>query len=163
AERGKSKTKGAILLVGDVDYDADAGATVTVVARRKRVFRGDDVRWKGTARFEALQATRGEIATIQRTFHSVFEGGGVTTLEKEKGIPAAFRTKAPKHGYLHAATHGFFARPELRWALAGGDPSKAPTAISERMGQRPDVQVFPPGLLSGLVFAGVNKATADPD
>jgi CHAT domain-containing protein len=59
----------------------------------------------------------------------------------------AFREQAPGHRWLHVATHGFFAPPSLRSALAAG---------GER-GRHP-------GLLSGLALAGANvPATADGD
>jgi CHAT domain-containing protein len=54
--------------------------------------------------------------------------------------------------YLHLATHGFFAPPEVKNALA---PEDDPTGLKSWEGMsRSEVRGFYPGLLSGLVWAG---------
>jgi CHAT domain-containing protein len=58
--------------------------------------------------------------------------------------------------HLHLATHGFFAPPEVKSALA---PEDDPTGLKSWEGMsRGEVRGFYPGLLSGLVWAGA----ADP-
>ena len=56
--------------------------------------------------------------------------------------------------YIHVATHGFFAPPEIRNALDFEDHRPA---FRKRDGlSRKEVTTLYPGLLSGLMLAGVN-------
>src|SRR5262249_1329779 len=71
---------------------------------------------------------------------------------------AALREHAPHYRYLHLATHGFFAPPELRSVLAPRANSRrsqnplAPAGLLDTAG----MSGWPPGLLSGIVLAGAN-------
>ena len=69
--------------------------------------------------------------------------------------------EAPRSGFLHLATHGFFAPPFLRSALdpervvtVGGGPGRREI---DPFGGRGLVG-FHPGLLSGLALAGANRS-----
>jgi CHAT domain-containing protein/tetratricopeptide (TPR) repeat protein len=97
--------------------------------------------------FRELEATRPEVLAVRDSFETRHEDGRVMMLRGKKATETAFREQAPGHRWLHVATHGFFAPPSLRSALAAG---------GER-GRHP-------GLLSGLALAGANvPATADGD
>jgi CHAT domain-containing protein len=65
--------------------------------------------------------------------------------------------------FLHLATHGYFAPPELKSALAPPDDAEAVRSLWswEAMGQREATGWFPE-LLSGLVWAGANQPAIDP-
>src|SRR5262249_18897067 len=62
--------------------------------------------------------------------------------------------------YLHLATHGYFAPPEIKSALVPDDP-KTTLASYEGMGRR-EVSGFYPVLLSGLVWASANDPPMNP-
>ena len=63
------------------------------------------------------------------------------------------REAASTHRFLHLATHGYFAPPELRSALGPSDPAARPG--TDLFGAR-GVAGFHPGLLSGLALTGAN-------
>jgi CHAT domain-containing protein len=68
----------------------------------------------------------------------------------DKATKAAFVGAAPRHAYMHLATHGFFADEAERSALAPDLRSGAfrlDRAVSGRY----------PGVMSGVVFAGINR------
>src|SRR5205085_871198 len=104
----------SLLLVGDVDFDAEPGSTEggrTAPGARRGTRQG----WK------RLEGTRGEIATIRDSFEQRFAGGSVKVLRGAGATEQALRQQAPGRRYLHLATHCFFAPPEVRSALAA-DP-----------------------------------------
>ena len=68
----------------------------------------------------------------------------------------ALREQAPQHRYLHLATHGFFAPPEIRSALAPRKPDERLSSTADLFGER-GVVGFNPLLLSGIVLAGANR------
>jgi len=91
------------------------------------------------------------------SFAQRFPGRPVTApLRKAAATKAAFVEQAPKHRFLHLATHGFFADESATSAL-----DTEARARAGRAGLELDRAVagVHPGLLSGLVFAGAN---ADP-
>src|SRR5262249_32254579 len=62
--------------------------------------------------------------------------------------------------HLHLATHGFFAPPEVKSALA---PEDDPTGLKSWEGMsRGEVRGFYPGPLSGLVWAGAAAPARNP-
>ena len=80
----------------------------------------------------------------------------VTDLREDEATEAEVRQQAPRHRYLHFATHGFFAPKELRSALTAASRGKDGDAAN-LFGGRKGVAGFHPGLLSGLVLAGANR------
>src|SRR5262249_31753160 len=80
-----------------------------------------------------------------------FGKSAVTELREAHATKAAVRQQLPRHAYLHLATHGFFAPPELRSALAtrSGDSYERIEAFGKRDGVG-----WHPGVLSGLGLAG---------
>ncbi len=154
---------GNLLLIGGVDYDADESGAAPQLAKKsfgRRVARGAE--WR---KFEPLKGAIGEIAVIEKTYRDLFGDAGLTRLEKAAAAEERFKAEAPKHLFLHVATHGFFAPPELRSALASskdGDPSAATGGGSSRSlgGNVPALVGQHPGLLSGLALAGANRPQA---
>jgi CHAT domain-containing protein len=146
----------SLLVLGDVDYGADPGAAspapgvsreaiVTAPGMEKRVA------------WSRLAATGLELEAVQQSFKQRFEEGTVVMLRDKAATESAFREQAPRHRFLHLATHGFFAGPALRSALM---PSEK--ILDQEQFGRDGFFGHNPGLLSGLVLAGAN-APAKPD
>jgi CHAT domain-containing protein/tetratricopeptide (TPR) repeat protein len=145
-ERPAKERVPALLLVGDVDY----GEAVKGAAERGRL---GPTRSLGAVK--RLEATRAEVAAIRDSFGRRFRKGQVTDLREDEPTVAAVRAEAPKHNYLHLATHGFFADKGVRSAL---EPPKSGRAGEDLFGHQ-GVVGWHPGLLSGIVLAGANKAS----
>jgi CHAT domain-containing protein/tetratricopeptide (TPR) repeat protein len=144
--RPKKERVPALLLVGDVDY----GEAAKGAAGRRGP---GPTRSLGAVKH--LEETRAEVAAIKDSFGRRFRKGQVTDLREDEPTVAAVRTEAAKHDYLHLATHGFFADKEVRSAL---EPAKSERAGEDLFG-RQGVVGWHPGLLSGIVLAGANKAS----
>jgi CHAT domain-containing protein len=140
----------SLLLVGDVDYGGDAGAASTLVASRSAAV---GTRAGLLPDFPKLPATGDEIAAIGRYFKLRFRGAQPDELSGDLATEAALRAAASTHRFLHLATHGYFAPPELRSALGPTDPAARPR--TDLFGAR-GAAGFHPGLLSGLALAGAN-------
>jgi CHAT domain-containing protein len=138
------RLKPSLLVVGDVNFDSTQTAVASVVDRSAP--RGALKGWP------RLPATQAEAAAVKDSFTTLFEGGAVTDLRKEKTRKAAVRQALSKNRYAHLATHGFFAPPVLKSALADNRPG-------DRVGLfgREGVTGWHPLLLSGLALAGANK------
>ena len=154
-----------LLLVGDIDYGASPGAAT---GRGGRVHRPGAAPGKTRAgawsRFRllpALEATRGEIVTVRDTFEQSLPDAPVHVLRGGQATEEAFRQRAPRHRYLHLATHGYFAPEELRSALApeptGPHPAAGPMRRGDDLFGGQGIVGFHPGLLSGLALAGANR------
>lgn len=152
----------SLLLVGDVDFEALPGAPLQVAmapeapqtpALHRTAPRTTD---SGTLRWEPLLNTRTEVLAIRDSFErGQRQAGAVVTLRRaEEPTEEEIRQQAPRHRYLHFATHGFFAPPHLRSALATAPPD---SAHAPALRSRQDMAAWHPGLLSGLVLAGANQ------
>jgi CHAT domain-containing protein len=81
-------------------------------------------------------------------------------LRQDQATKPAVLAAAPAHRFVHLATHGFFA----------GASEESTVAVAQRAERlrggfhfRPEVAGRHPGLLSGLVFAGVNRPDRTPE
>jgi len=143
--------KESLLLVGDVDY----GAETAVADARSGTSReaavpagqGEKISWP------RLPGSKTEVLAIRDTFRRYAPDAAVGLLQAGQASEAAVRQEAPKHRYLHVATHGFFADPRLRSALL---PEEKTLLETGQFGQEGFIG-FHPGLLSGLVLAGANR------
>ncbi len=145
---------GNLLVLGDVDYDAlpdspDASAPKKKFGSQLAAVRGSD--WRG---FTPLDATRGELATIEKMFRRRFGQDSVTPLEGAEANENRFRQEASRHKFLHMATHGFFAPESLRSALK--DSTNRGSRLNDSTSSERLVG-YSPGLLSGLALAGANR------
>lgn len=113
--------------------------------------------------FRKLDHSAAEVASIQLSFSRHFKRAPVDLLLGEEATESAFRQQAPKHRWLHLATHGFFDPPELHAAAARQkttdrsgpiEPGREQTALAQA-----GVGGYHPGLLSGLALAGANLRT----
>jgi CHAT domain-containing protein len=152
--RGRAEpAAGGLLAVGGVDYGkADAmPAGVQVSSRAAAVARG-------SASFAPLPATVAEAAAVV----DLYRKRGTGPVEVVSGASATrerLRITMAGRRYLHLATHGFFAPPEVKSALA---PDDAPAGLRSWEGMsRGDVRGLYPGLLSGLVWAGASNPPRD--
>ena len=140
----------SLLLVGDIDYGGDPGVGADRGASRSAAV---GTRAGLLPDFPRLSATGDEIAAIGRYFKHRFRGAQPDELSGDLATEAAVREAASTHRFLHLATHGYFAPPELRSALGPSDPAARPR--TDVFGAR-GVAGFHPGLLSGLALAGAN-------
>jgi CHAT domain-containing protein len=140
----EKRLRPSLLVVGDVNFDSAQTAVASVVDRSAP--RGALKGWP------RLPATQAEAAAVKDSFSSLFEGGAVTDLRKDKARKAAVRQALAKSRYAHLATHGFFAPPALKSALADNRPGDGIGLFG-----REGVTGWHPLLLSGLVLAGANK------
>ncbi len=107
--------------------------------------------------FGRLPGTRGEAEVVGEYFLDAFEDSGAPEpeiLTRREASRGAFERLAPKHRYLHLATHAWFA-PE---SVASTTDERV---IDEAMGilgssLRDQVIGLAPSLLCGLAFAGAN-------
>jgi CHAT domain-containing protein len=141
----KAAAAPSLLLVGDVDYGAEAGAAP-----------GDANRSAGLLTalgpWRMLPGTRGEVEAIGQAARLRYGADQVTTLAKTKATETAVRALAPKYCWLHFATHGFFAPPAMRSSVDVDEKSAMARPAEAR-----DLAGLHPGLLSGIVLAGANR------
>jgi CHAT domain-containing protein len=159
--KADGKAEPSLLLVGDVDFGAAPGLADARSASRSAA-RGS--RAGALMSFDRLEATREEIVAVRDSFEQHYADAKVKSLRGAAATESAFRREASKHRYLHFATHGFFAPPELRSALAPAPARENGPAAADLRGPdlfgRRGISGFHPGLLSGLVLAGANKPVA---
>jgi len=139
--------KESLLLVGDVDYGAE---TARSGASREAVMpagQREKVSWP------RLPGSKIEVLAIRDSFRRHAPDAAVDLLQGAQATEAAVRQEAPKHRYLHLATHGFFADPRLRSAMLPDEKTLLDSGLFGREG----FIGFHPGLLSGLVLAGANQ------
>ncbi|HEY1418792.1 MAG TPA: CHAT domain-containing protein, partial [Myxococcaceae bacterium] len=156
ADEAAEKAPPTVLLVGDIDYGGAPG-----LADARGESRSAATREGMLSEFRPLPATGDEVAAIARFHRRRFPDARATELDGPGATEEAVRREAPRHRFLHLATHGYFAPPSLRSAL-GPDPNAARSraGIDPLGGQ--GVSGFHPGLLSGIVLAGVNRRPPPP-
>lgn len=138
----------SLLLVGDVDFGAPSAGGEVTDARRAAAPRGGAM-----STYRPLPGTQGEILVVRDLFEQRFPAGQTRMLRKAQATEEALRQFAPSARYLHLATHGFFAPPELRSVFARTSGVAETSELFSRQG----VAGWNPGLLSGLVLAGANQ------
>src|SRR5262249_26266923 len=133
ADRPKTGAAKDLLLVGDVDFEADPGA-----------WSGSQPMVQGVGpsgrtpppRFEPLPGTRGEMEQVALEFAALKSDGAVRRLQAPEATEGAFRKALSGCRYLHLATHGYY-RPQASGAV--------PLALAS------------PGLDAAVVLAGANR------
>lgn len=142
----------SLLVLGDVDFGAETGQATATASSRSAV--QSPTRAGTLPSFRRLPGTRAEILAVRDSFEQRFAGARSQVLRGEQATEAAFRQQAGQFRWLHLATHGFFAPPQVQSALA---PPANPDEESASMFDREGISGFHPGLLSGLVLAGANR------
>jgi CHAT domain-containing protein/tetratricopeptide (TPR) repeat protein len=126
----------SLLLVGGIDFGKGKPATSALPA------------------VHPLPGAEREVSLLRERFANAFPEAPVPRrLRSSAATRAAFLEAAAKARYLHVATHGFFAPQTERSAL-----DVDARAALRREGLNAAVVGRHPGLLSGLVFAGVNDS-----
>ena len=152
----QSAVEPSLLLLGDVDFNADPGrpsAEALAQAAPAPGRSGDLLKWP------SLPGTRTEMAAIADSFEQGFPDAKLSKLRGERATKSTLAAKLGNYRYVHLATHGFFAPPELKSPLTAGARS-----ADDAEDQAASIQViagFQPGLLSGLVLAGANLPTVE--
>ncbi len=148
----------SVLAFGGISYDGEAAP---FAEGGKATSRGAVLRGSSSAPFEwtfgRLPSTRGEAEVVGEYFLDAYEDEDApepTILTRRKASRDAFEALAPKHRFLHLATHGWFA-PESVTSTADD------RVIDEAMGVMgslllDQVRGLAPSLLCGLAFAGAN-------
>jgi tetratricopeptide (TPR) repeat protein/CHAT domain-containing protein len=114
----------SLLLVGNVDYGASPGKLQSLpeglfaINETRAAIQGP-----GRMHFSALPGTANEIDLIDHLYHQRFESGHVLDLSRSEATQQRLREEAPKHRYLHMATHGFFDPPTVAGVGANFDMS----------------------------------------
>lgn len=144
----KQQTIPSLLALGDVDYESktNQGETDPNRATAKSIF--------GT--WQKLDGTFAEMLVAVGLFKLRFEDGRVRSLRLDGATESALRTALPHHRYVHLATHGYFADDSLRSVM---NQSGASGVNGVSYTYQSDVTGWHPGLLSGIVLAGVNQPT----
>jgi len=133
----------SLLLVGDVNFDARLGGSET---RSGSALPSRPL-------YRALPGTQAELEAVKQSFATRFPRGSVTILQKDAATKDRFVGEGGRNRYLHLATHGFFAGESVRSAVAESD--EAPSVLLSEL--EPKSIGKPPGMLSGVAFAGVNR------
>jgi tetratricopeptide (TPR) repeat protein len=147
----KGDSASSLLLAGDINYGGEAGLGGELAMKRSAAA---PARADLLADFKALAETRIEILAVRDSFEERFPDSRAQVLRGDKATEEAIRQTAPKSRYLHLATHGYFAPPELRSALGPGERKAARTGVDLLGGS--SVAGYHPGLLSGIALAGAN-------
>ncbi len=156
----------SLLALGGIDYkrrdsasddtsrspaSGSAGASLTALRGNAS---GPAFSWS----FDKLAETRGEALAVSEYFLDAFEESGAevpTVLTRKKATRDAFEELAPKHRYLHLATHGWFA-PESVSSVADARPIDERSGLGTFSSLRDQVRGLAPSILCGLAFAGAN-------
>gem|GEM_PF-509401 len=145
----RSSESPAMVLLGDVDFGADPGG-------EKAVDRGAPAPRAGKPlSYAGLPGSLTEIDSLQKLYAAKFESGRLARLDGARATETALRQQASTARYLHLATHGFFAPAEVKPAARRADP------LSAELDQPDRASGWNPGLLSGIVLAGVNLPVKD--
>ena len=146
-----------LLLLGDVDYDAEPAAPEEPKRKKRRPGKSENRADLIDSVFQPLSGAAGEIAAIQVLYSDLFEPEetDVFTLKRAAATKAAFREAAGQYRHLHLATHGFFASADHLSAIA--ESTIQSTADRAQLVTRDSSVVgWNPGLLSGLALSGAN-------
>jgi CHAT domain-containing protein len=112
-----------------------------------------------TLSFARLPGTKQEAEAIV-SLYSKRHAPRVELLEGPAATKDRLRAALPGHRYLHLATHGYFAPPELKSGLVPEDRNTG-LPLFEAMGRR-EASGWYPGLLSGLVCSGAAHPPTNP-
>ncbi len=138
--------EGSLLVVGGVNYfrrDDVGVANASGPSTRSRV--GDS--------WSSLPATRDEVQSLRDLHEYVLEWTSpLTVVEGKAATEERIRAALPGQRYVHIATHGYFEPDHLPSLLLDAQEEQSQT----QLGQQKRAVGMLPGLLSGLVFAGVN-------
>ena len=114
---------GNLLLVGNINYDAQPGPAEVAQADGPASTRSLPA---GSMHFQPLQGTRDEVAAIEKLYRHELGTRGIRSLQESQATKATVLAEAGKYRYLHLATHGFFIEEKL----------PVPVALAQRGAER---------------------------
>jgi CHAT domain-containing protein len=144
----KSSAAPGLVLLGNIDFESDPGGESASAERSAAAPRSDKAQ-----KFAALPGTQREIESLKKLYAAQFKKGALKDLERQDATEAAFRQSAPGAQYVHLATHGFFAPSTFK-----SDDAQSTDPLAVELDQSSQVAGWNPGLLSGIVLAGANRA-----
>lgn len=151
-DQSKQAVHGPMLAVGGINYfkrDSAPSAEEHEAMERSRI--GDS--------WSTLPGTREELISLTDLHqHALDWPTPLTTIDGAAATEERIRAELPGNRYLHIATHGYFEPDHLPSLLLAAAEEGEDVDLDS---QKSAVGLLP-GLLSGLVFAGVNGAF-DPD
>jgi CHAT domain-containing protein len=140
----------SLLLAGGIDF----GEAAREASKR-------DGKLPAVPIFGPLAGTESEVNDLRAQFEDAFPAAAAPKiLRKHKATKAAVLAAAPSFRFIHLATHGFFADESQKSVLVADERA---ALLRAGMQLRADVAGRNPGLLSGLVFAGVNRPDKPPE
>jgi CHAT domain-containing protein len=143
--------KPSLLLAGGIDFGAEK-------ARGANPGTGE---LPTVPLFGPLPGAESEVNDLRTQFEDAFPNAPASKrLTKEKATKDAVLAAAPAHRFVHLATHGFFAEESEQSAI---NVAERADLLRGGVHLRPEATGRHPGLLSGLVFAGVNRADRPPE
>ncbi len=146
-DAGGDPVSESLLLVGDVNYDGVSDVTDQPAT--------DVAEAVARAHFTPLKGTVAEVHAVRDQFARQFPEGQVELLARDAATEANFWREAPKYRWLHIATHGFFAPPNILSSIAT-QKRMDPTPQTS-----PGVSIFHVGFLNGLALTGANRGAVD--
>lgn len=150
--RGKS-----LLVVGDVNYDGDdLGARGGTPSQRIATTADEYPRLsqQGNA-WVSLEGFREEMRDVLEMHDRSFgSDAAVTQLSGTAATKTALLQQAARHDVVHLITHGFFTAPDVG-SFDQADVSPEPLSLDNT---DPFLNRWMPGLLSGVIMAGANRA-----
>jgi tetratricopeptide (TPR) repeat protein/CHAT domain-containing protein len=155
------------LLIGNVAFDSARETTRAELAQaessslRSRSRSPARTR-EGGIRFGPLPGTAEEVEAISTMYRRLGVGEPRLLLGSE-ATEEAFRLEAPRHRWVHVATHGFFAPETVRSALEPTAEAQHQSSAGRLFGSANEIRGYHPGLLSGIVFAGANADIRRPN
>ncbi len=113
AVAGAERKEPSLLLVGDVDFDADPGTPPPGPVAQAAVAQAVVATSRGgeTPHWPSLPGSRTEIAAIADSFEQQFPDGQLKKLRGVGATKSAVAEELSRRRFVHLATHGFFAPP----------------------------------------------------
>jgi CHAT domain-containing protein len=158
---------GGLLVLGDIDYDNEARSqefvspSLPLLAKFRTRSEAAQLRSGRAWHWGALPGFREELDSIQGLFLQQHPQKSILVLSGNQATEAAFLAQAHEYRTLHLITHGYFEDPGVK---SIHQTDVRPDALSSQVKSPATfINMYLPGLLSGLAMAGANKPSEDPE